>query len=145
MLKRLELNRIARRIEEEHGGLFAGFAFEADVWLDDEFRVRGLQPLGGGLDVAEIKYGVAKNHVGDGHVSIRRTYFHAFTIPALRNQLVVDRETGGEAMVRIVGEARLTAKRPIHRRLPRSAATAYAFNDGQKGIGINALVVGRSR
>ena len=46
MLKRLELDGVARRVKEEHGGLFAGFAFEADVRFDDEFGVRGLKALG---------------------------------------------------------------------------------------------------
>ena len=46
MLKRLELNGVAGRIKEEHGGLFAGFAFEADVRFDDELGARGLQALG---------------------------------------------------------------------------------------------------
>ena len=45
MLKRLELDGVTRRVEEEHGGLFARFAFEADVWLDDEFGVGGLQAV----------------------------------------------------------------------------------------------------
>ena len=46
MLKRFELDGVTRRIEEEHGGLFARLAFEADVWLDDEFGARGLKALG---------------------------------------------------------------------------------------------------
>ena len=43
MLKRLELNRIAGRVKEEHRGLFSGFAFEVDVGLDDEIGAGGLQ------------------------------------------------------------------------------------------------------
>ena len=46
MFKRLELDGVAGRVEEEHGGLFAGFAIEADVWLDDEVGAGGLQALG---------------------------------------------------------------------------------------------------
>ena len=46
ILKRLKFNRVAGRVEEEHGGLFAGFAFEADVRLDDEFGAGGLQAVG---------------------------------------------------------------------------------------------------
>ena len=45
VFKRLELDGVARRVKEEHGGLFAGFAFEADVWLDDEFGAGGLQAV----------------------------------------------------------------------------------------------------
>src|SRR5690606_42072265 len=36
VLERFEFQRVARRIEEEHGGLLAHFALEADVGLDDE-------------------------------------------------------------------------------------------------------------
>ena len=46
MLKRLELDGVAGGVEEEQGGLFAGFAFETDVWLDDEVGAGGLQTLG---------------------------------------------------------------------------------------------------
>jgi len=42
MLKRFEFNRVARRVKEEHGGLFAGFAFEADVWRDEEVGAAAL-------------------------------------------------------------------------------------------------------
>ena len=46
MFKRLELDSVARWIEEKHGGLLAGFAFEADVWLDDEVGTSGLHVIG---------------------------------------------------------------------------------------------------
>lgn len=32
VFKRLELNRIVRRVEEGRSGLFAGFALDSDVW-----------------------------------------------------------------------------------------------------------------
>src|SRR4051812_32730664 len=43
--KRLELERVARRIEEEHRRLLADFAFEAHVRLDDELRAGERQAL----------------------------------------------------------------------------------------------------
>ena len=46
MLKRLELDGVAGGVEEEHGGLFAGFAFEANVRFDDEVGAGGLQAIG---------------------------------------------------------------------------------------------------
>jgi hypothetical protein len=42
--ERLELERIAERIEEEHRRLLARQPAEADVRLDDEFRSAGLEP-----------------------------------------------------------------------------------------------------
>ena len=57
-LRRLELNGATRWFESEQGGLFAGFAFEADVRFDDEFGRSGLQtpseflPLRFGEDAA---------------------------------------------------------------------------------------------
>ena len=57
-LRRVELNGATRRFESEQGGLFAGFAFEADVRFDDEFGLGGLQtpsefvPLRFGEDAA---------------------------------------------------------------------------------------------
>ena len=40
--KGLELERVARGVEQEHGRLFADFADEADVGLDDEADAGGL-------------------------------------------------------------------------------------------------------
>ena len=45
MLKRLELNGVARWIKEEHRGLFARLALETDVRFDDEVGAGGLQAL----------------------------------------------------------------------------------------------------
>ena len=42
-LIRLELNGATRWFESEQGGLFARFAFEADVRFDDEFGRGGVQ------------------------------------------------------------------------------------------------------
>ena len=42
MLKRLELNRVAGRVEEEHGGLLAWLALEADVRFASARRVRAI-------------------------------------------------------------------------------------------------------
>ena len=75
MLKRLELDGVAGWVEEEHGGLLARFAFEADVWLDDEGGAGGLQalcqfmPLLHGEHDAEVATGdvVAINFAGFGH------------------------------------------------------------------------------
>lgn len=38
--KRLDLERIARRVQKEHGRLFTDFALEAHMRLDDEFHAR---------------------------------------------------------------------------------------------------------
>ena len=46
MLKRFELDGVARRVEEEHSRLFARFAFEADVRFDDEFGIGGGETRG---------------------------------------------------------------------------------------------------
>ena len=46
MLKRFEFNGVAGRVEEKHGGLLAGFVFEADVGFDDEFGAGGLHAIG---------------------------------------------------------------------------------------------------
>jgi hypothetical protein len=56
MFKRLELNSVAGRVEEEHGGLFAGFTFEADVRLDEEFGAGGLQALGEFVPLLPAEY-----------------------------------------------------------------------------------------
>jgi hypothetical protein len=42
-LEGLELNGIAKRVQEEHRGLLAGLAFEADVGLDDELGANGFE------------------------------------------------------------------------------------------------------
>lgn len=39
--ERLELKRVARRVEKKHGGLFPDFTLEANVRLDDEALTRG--------------------------------------------------------------------------------------------------------
>src|SRR6202034_2705072 len=55
-----ELEGVAGGVEEEHGGLLAGLAFEAGVRLDDEGDVGGadalgqLLPVGGSEDDAEV-------------------------------------------------------------------------------------------
>ena len=46
MFKRLELNRVARWVKEEHSGLLARFAFEADMRFDDEFGFGGGEARG---------------------------------------------------------------------------------------------------
>lgn len=43
--KRLELQRIAGRVKQEQGGLFADLALETDIRLDDESDAGALQPL----------------------------------------------------------------------------------------------------
>src|SRR5262249_51981697 len=44
--ERLELERIARGVEQEHRPLLAGFALETDVGLDDEFGAGRAQTFG---------------------------------------------------------------------------------------------------
>src|SRR5690606_31716290 len=46
ILEGLELQRIARRVEEEHGGLLARFALEAHIGFDHEPGAGVLQLLG---------------------------------------------------------------------------------------------------
>ena len=46
---RLELERVAGGIEQEHGGLLTGLAFEADRGLDHELDVRQPEPFRQGL------------------------------------------------------------------------------------------------
>src|SRR6185312_14453732 len=53
--ERLELQRIAAGIEQEHRGLFAGLALEADMRLDHETRARRLQPLGQRLPCVHLQ------------------------------------------------------------------------------------------
>ena len=55
MFKRLELDGVARRVEEKHGGLFARFAFEADVWLDDEFARRIELGASAGIKIVAVQ------------------------------------------------------------------------------------------
>src|SRR5690348_4189029 len=43
--ERLELQRVAGRVEQEHRGLFAGLALEAHVRFDHEARAGGAQFL----------------------------------------------------------------------------------------------------
>src|SRR5665213_4528795 len=44
--ERLELERVAERVEQEHRRLLARFALEAHIGLDDEARLCGLEPGG---------------------------------------------------------------------------------------------------
>jgi hypothetical protein len=46
VLERLELERVAGGVEQEHRPLFAGFAREPQVRLDHELRARRAEPLG---------------------------------------------------------------------------------------------------
>ena len=156
MLKRPELDGVAGWVEEEHGGLFAGLALEANMRLDDEFGACGGEAIrkfapstslvfaighssgaawGASLPVTALVRPLAK-------LSIRRTQFHALTVPAERDELVVEREAGCESMIRVVREAYLTAKQTIHRCLPCGATPAHSLNEGSKRIGINAFVEG---
>lgn len=41
ILEGFKFQCIPRRVQEEHGSLFAGEAFEADIGLDDEFDAVG--------------------------------------------------------------------------------------------------------
>jgi hypothetical protein len=41
--ERLEFEGIAGRVQEEHGGLFAYFPLEANMRLNDEFRIGALE------------------------------------------------------------------------------------------------------
>src|SRR5690349_3102456 len=60
--KRLEFQRIARRIEEEHGGLFTGLALEADMRLDDEAYAGGLETVGQRLPLVHGQDGAEMAH-----------------------------------------------------------------------------------
>ena len=44
-----ELESVSGRVEEEHRGLFADLAFEADMRFDDERDASGGEALGEGL------------------------------------------------------------------------------------------------
>ena len=88
ILKRLKFNRVAGRVEEEHGGLFAGFAFEADVWFDDELRAGGLQALGEFVPLLHAEHD-AEVAAGDVvAVNVARFGHRAFVGREVRDDLV---------------------------------------------------------
>jgi hypothetical protein len=76
----LELEGVAGGVEEEHGGLFAGLAFEAGVGFDDKFDIGRadafgqLLPVGGGEDDAEVGDGdfMAVDWIGVGGIAMAR-------------------------------------------------------------------------
>ena len=55
ILERLELQRIAGWVEEEHGGLLAGLAAEANVRLDDELDTLREDALGEYFPVGHLE------------------------------------------------------------------------------------------
>lgn len=61
----LELQGITRRVEKEHGGLFADFALEANVWLDDEIDTSVVETLGESVPFFHRKN---DTEVGNGNI-----------------------------------------------------------------------------
>ncbi len=49
----LELERVSRGVEEEHGPLFARFALEPDVGFDHELRADGGELVGEDLELVD--------------------------------------------------------------------------------------------
>jgi hypothetical protein len=58
-----ELEGVAGRVEEEHGGLFTDLTFEASIGLNDEFDTCGADATGEGFPVG---LGEDDAEVGDG-------------------------------------------------------------------------------
>ncbi len=81
-----ELEGIAGRVEEEHGCLFTGKAFEADIGFDDEFDGAGFQlafevmPFIPVEDDAIVRYGyiVTVNGIGVEAFFFGRPWFQVY-------------------------------------------------------------------
>jgi hypothetical protein len=75
--ERLEFERVAARVQEEHGGLLAGFTLEANIRFNHELRARRLQffrqrcPLRHGQECAEMAHGDAVSIDGVGCAAAR--------------------------------------------------------------------------
>src|SRR3546814_16219142 len=80
VLEGLELQRVARWIQEEHGGLFAGLTLEAHIGLDHELGAGILQLLGQGFPDRHFEHCAKMTYrrsdarrVGKGWVSMGRS------------------------------------------------------------------------
>ena len=56
ILEGFELEGVAGRVEEEHGGLFAREVFEADIGFDDKFDPAGFEPAFQLVPVFPVQY-----------------------------------------------------------------------------------------
>ena len=101
MFKRLELNRVTLGVEEEHGGLFVGFAREADVWLDDEVSAGRLHAV---CQFVPLFHGEHDAEVAAGEVV-------AVNLASFRHRAFVGRGVGRVITRYCVGP---TARQPVN-------------------------------
>lgn len=88
VLERLEFKRVAGWVEEKHRRLFTRFTLEADMRLDNEFGVRGLEPVGERVPLAHAENDaeMATRHIVTVHIA--RFRHGAFFGRKMRNNLM---------------------------------------------------------
>src|SRR5689334_1673066 len=62
ILEGFELQRVARWVQEEHGGLLPGLPLEANVGLDDELDLERAHTLRQGIPVVHLQHNAAMRH-----------------------------------------------------------------------------------